>query len=153
MLLSFLFEMPDIIIIIPDRSVAGEEPASCDVHKRLSLPPCAVFIVEQGSFLNSTVAFQIEQRHEPVFVDQVFLQLAQHLLITDRQHFRSGDEVNALMNGIGADIEVAGMVCAVSVHSDDFIARSSEDVDVVIADQVADLNVGTVCCSQGDRAV
>ena len=102
----FLFQVPDIAVIVIDRTVTGEETGTGDVHEHHACPLSAVVVVICRGFLGGAVALKIKQGHEPVLVLEVVLEITKHVVITNPAHRLGSNEVDRVADAFGTVVEV-----------------------------------------------
>ena len=93
-----LCQMPDILVVLCNGTVGGEEACFCDVDQALLIPCIFVLVVFVYSFFCLDVLFQVEQRHEPVFVQDLFVESLQANLVANSKKLIADDEINQLCN-------------------------------------------------------
>ena len=87
--------MPDIVVILSNGAVGGEQTGFGNVHQTFASPShrIAGIITESLSFAYN-VCVEVRQGLEPVLVDQLMMQTVQAFRMTGRQHFRTVEEIN-----------------------------------------------------------
>ena len=68
-------------------------------------------------------------------------------------HFFPGEEVDGAAQVGIPFVPVGRTVIALCVAVDNLFAALTEDVDIFLSNRLADLHVGAVHCSEGQRAV
>lgn len=87
--------MPDIVVILRNGAVGGEQTGFGNVHQTFASPShrIAGIITESLSFAYN-VCVEVRQGLEPVLVDQLMMQTVQAFRMTGCQHFRTVEEIN-----------------------------------------------------------
>ena len=107
-----------------------------------------ILIICKHPVLDLNVIFQIDECHEPVLVQDVIVQSLQVLLMTDLHALWSDDKVDGFLDHRTLFIIVSGYIIRIFVVIDDGLRINAEHVDVVITDQIANLHIRAVCCTQ-----
>ena len=145
--------MPDILVILCNGTVGGEEACFCDVDQALLVPCIFVLVVFVYSFFCLDVLFQVEQRHEPVFVQDLFVESLQANFVADGKQFITYNKVYQFCNFRIGIVDVFGAICCICIQINDILWSLSENVDVFFSNQIANLNVCTVLGSKGQSTI
>ena len=146
--------MPDIVVVLGDGTVTAEHTGLSNVDNALLAPAQRVAgIVAQGLALAHHIGVEVGQRLEPILVDEFVVQALEVFLMTGGQHFGAGQEVDGAADVGVALVPLGGAVVARVIAVDDLVGRLAEDVDIVVADLLADFDVCAVHRAQGQRTV
>ena len=153
-MVKLLAQVPDVGIVLGNGTVAAEHARLGDVDQALAAPAQRVVgVVGQGLALAHHVGVEVRQGLEPILVDQLVVQALQVLGIAGSQHFGAGQEVDGAADVGVALVPLGGAVIGGLVTVDDLVGGLAEDVDIVVAHLLADLDVGAVHGAQGQGAV
>ena len=121
--LSFCFchilQMPDVSVILCNRSVGREKSGFGNVHQHFFLPRFFIFVIRKHLLFCSDIIFHIQKCHEPVFAYDFFVQTSQVHRISDADQIFTDNKVYQLFYQRIILIDVFGTVFSCLIQLDD----------------------------------
>ena len=149
---AVFLQMPDIIVVLVDRSVGGEVARLGDIDCHLLRPAHSVLISCQSLVLGLAVTLEVRECHEPVFAQQLVIELLEKLPVAGFEHLFTDQEVHSRGKSLVLLIPVLCDVIRVLIVLDDLLGGLSEGENIVFPDKFRDLDVRSVHGSQRHSA-
>ena len=111
-----------------------------------------ILVIPVHPLLQLDILLKVQEGHEPVLVDNVIMQAAQTLSVTRRHEAGVRDKVHEQLDTRPA-IVCERVVGALGVEALNLLARRTKGVDVILAHQLGDLDVGAVERTEGHGAI
>ena len=146
--------MPDIAVIFRNRTVTGEKSCLCNVDKALAPPAKRIAgVVAKRLSLAHHIGVKVRQGLEPILVDQLILQTSEIFLMPCGQHLRTGQEIHSAADVRITLIPLRSNLVPGFIAMDDLIRALTEDINILLSDLLADLDIRAVHCAKRQRAV
>ena len=136
-----------------DGTVRREESGLCDIDELLLVPALAVIEVVKHLLFGADIILYVEECHEPVFRDQLVMQSLKTHRIAHAFHLTANNEIDQLVNQRHIVVIIPCLVALGLIELHDLFRFLSEDVDIVIANQLVNLDIRAILCSQRDGSI